>query len=34
MKLELGTIEIKKVVLSQEEKIETGILFIDPIKIK
>ncbi|MFC4771293.1 glycine/sarcosine/betaine reductase component B subunit [Enterococcus hermanniensis] len=34
MKLELGTIEIKKVVLSQKEKIEKGILFIDPAKIK
>lgn len=34
MKLEIGNIEIKEVVLGEEEKIENGTLTLDPTKIK
>ena len=34
MKLEIGNIEIKEVVLGEEEKIENGRLTLDPSKIK
>ena len=34
MKLEIGNIEIKEVILGEEEKIENGTLTLDPTKIK
>lgn len=34
MKLEIGNIEIKEVVLGEEEKIENGTLTLDPVKIR
>ncbi|MBO0452113.1 glycine/sarcosine/betaine reductase component B subunit [Candidatus Enterococcus murrayae] len=34
MKLEIGNIEIKEVVLGEEEKIDNGTLYLDPKKIK